>query len=96
MVGLIMNSASEEGSATRASGGVDERYRLLVDSITDYAIYMLDSEGVVSSWNAGAARFKGYTATEIIGQHFSRFYSPQDQAANLPSLALQVAAREGR
>jgi PAS domain S-box-containing protein len=51
----------------------DRRYRLLVEAVTDYAIYMLDPTGIVTSWNAGAQRFKGYEAHEIIGQHFSRF-----------------------
>ncbi|GJE42469.1 hypothetical protein AEGHOMDF_1641 [Methylobacterium soli] len=54
-----------------------DRYRLLVESIVDYAIYMLDAQGNVTSWNRGAQRFKGYTDTEIIGQHFSRFYTEE-------------------
>src|ERR1700722_8405248 len=74
----------------------DGRYRLLVDSITDYAIYMLDADGVVASWNAGARRFKGYEASEIIGQHFSRFYTEEDRAAGLPEHTLKTAATEGR
>ena len=74
----------------------DDRYRLLVDAITDYAIYMLDCEGYVSSWNPGAQRFKGYEAQEIIGQHFSRFYTEEDRARGLPELALATAAAEGR
>ncbi|MBS4045089.1 MAG: PAS domain S-box protein [Alphaproteobacteria bacterium] len=74
----------------------DRRYRLMVDSITDYAIYMLDIAGTVISWNAGAQRFKGYTAAEIIGQHFSRFYTEPDRAAGLPQRALDTAMREGR
>jgi PAS domain S-box-containing protein len=74
----------------------DRRYRLLVSSITDYAIYMVDLTGMVVSWNAGAERFKGYTAEEIVGQHFSRFYSAEDRAAGLPQRALDTAAREGR
>ena len=64
----------------------EERYRLLIEAVTDYAIYMLDSYGVVTSWNPGAERLKGYTAAEIIGQHFSRFYSEQDQKAGRPTL----------
>src|ERR1700753_3434977 len=76
--------------------GDDARYRLLVDSITDYAIYMLDAEGVVSSWNPGAQRFKGYAADEIIGRHFSTFYTEEDRAAGLPARAMATAAREGR
>ncbi len=74
----------------------DERYRLLVEGITDYAIYMLDPEGVISSWNSGAARFKGYSADEILGQHFSRFYTEEDRAQGLPATALRTAAEEGR
>ncbi len=74
----------------------DERYRLLVDSIVDYAIYMLDANGHVASWNRGAERFKGYTAAEIIGQHFSRFYTEADRATDLPRRALHIAATEGR
>ena len=75
---------------------VDGRYRLLVEAVTDYAIYMLDPTGIVSSWNPGAARFKGYTADEIIGQHFSRFYTAEDRAAGLPARALATAEAKGR
>ena len=78
------------------SANEDERYRLLVDAITDYAIYMLDETGVVTSWNAGAQRFKGYTAAEIIGQHFSRFYTEEDRATGLPAHALHTAATAGQ
>jgi PAS domain S-box-containing protein len=74
----------------------DGRYRLLVDSITDYAIYMLDRDGVVISWNQGAQRSKGYTSDEILGQHFSRFYTEEDRRAGLPAIALRTAAEEGR
>ena len=59
----------------------DGRYRLLIEAVTDYAIYMLDPTGIVTSWNPGAQRFKGYTPSEIIGQHFSRFYTEEDQKA---------------
>jgi PAS domain S-box-containing protein len=74
----------------------EERFRLLVQSVTDYAIYMLDPEGRVSSWNAGAARFKGYSADEILGEHFSRFYTDEDRAAGIPAIALETSRREGR
>ncbi|AWN41303.1 hybrid sensor histidine kinase/response regulator [Methylobacterium durans] len=74
----------------------DGRYRILVESIVDYAIYMLDPQGRVTSWNRGAQRFKGYTEDEIIGQHFSRFYTDEDRASGLPARALQIAATEGR
>jgi PAS domain S-box-containing protein len=79
-----------------ASLSDDGRYRLLVDAITDYAIYMLDARGVVTSWNPGAERFKGYAAAEIIGSHFSRFYTEEDRSIDLPGTALATAAREGR
>jgi PAS domain S-box-containing protein len=62
----------------------DERYRLLVGAVTDYAIYMLDPTGIVSSWNPGAERIKGYLPNEIIGQHFSRFYTEEDRESGLP------------
>ncbi|MFE1599677.1 hybrid sensor histidine kinase/response regulator [Methylobacterium sp. ID0610] len=75
---------------------VDDRYRILVDSIVDYAIYMIDLHGNVISWNKGAQRFKGYTDAEIIGQHFSRFYTDEDRASGLPARALHIAATEGR
>jgi PAS domain S-box-containing protein len=74
----------------------DRRYELLVNAITDYAIYMLDPNGVVTSWNAGAERIKGYTPDEIIGEHFSRFYTEPERAAGIPEFALESAAREGR
>jgi PAS domain S-box-containing protein len=72
-----------------------QRFELLVSAIHDYAIYMLDVHGHVVSWNAGAARFKGYAAHEIIGQHFSRFYSPEDRAAGVPDRALKTAETKG-
>jgi PAS domain S-box-containing protein len=74
----------------------DGRYRLLVESITDYAIYMLDREGRVTSWNPGAKRFKGYEAEEIIGRHFSTFYTDAERSQNVPALALAEAERTGR
>ncbi|MBB4065884.1 hybrid sensor histidine kinase/response regulator [Gellertiella hungarica] len=75
---------------------VEGRYRLLVDAIKEYAIYMLDTTGRVISWNSGAERFKGYRAPEILGSHFSRFYTPEDRHVGLPARALQIAEREGR
>ncbi len=74
----------------------NERYRLLVESLTDYALYMLDPAGFVSSWNPGAQRLKGYEQADIIGEHFSKFYTDDDRAAGLPQRALQIAAQEGR
>ena len=74
----------------------EEHYRLLVDAVVDYAIYMLDPQGRVSSWNSGARRLKGYDASEIIGEHFSRFYTEEDRADGLPQRGLAAAGREGR
>jgi PAS domain S-box-containing protein len=73
-----------------------EEFRLLVESVKDYAIFLLDRAGYVMSWNAGAERIKQYAADEILGGHFSRFYEPEDQAAGVPARALETAAREGR
>jgi PAS domain S-box-containing protein len=72
----------------------ERNFRLLVEGITDYAIYMLDLEGHVSNWNKGAERIKGYKAREIVGQHFSTFYTPEDKAAGLPQRALETARKE--
>src|SRR5215210_301929 len=74
----------------------EQRFRRLIEAVTDYAIYMLDPHGIVTSWNAGAQRFKGYTPDEIIGEHFSRFYTDEDRQTDLPRRALETAAREGR
>ena len=73
----------------------EHRFRLLVESVTDYAIYMLSPEGRVTNWNVGAERIKGYAASEIIGQHFSRFYTDEDIAAGKPEMALAIARRDG-
>ena len=75
--------------------GIDS-FRLLVESVQDYAIFMLDGAGRVMTWNAGAERIKGYRADEIIGQHFSRFYPEQAVQAGRPARLLAIAAREGR
>ncbi len=74
----------------------ERNFSLLVGSVTDYAIYMLDLSGRVTSWNAGAERIKGYGANEVIGRHFSLFYSPKDRAAGIPQSALAQARTEGR
>jgi len=86
-----MNAVQGTGSTSQ-----EGRFQLLVDAVTDYAIYMLDPKGIVSSWNAGAQRFKGYTQDEILGEHFSRFYTDEDKATELPRRALETAAREGK
>jgi PAS domain S-box-containing protein len=74
----------------------DERYRLLVEAVTDYAIFMVDPNGIVSSWNPGAQRFKGYLPNEIIGKHFSQFYTEEDRKSGLPERALRTARLEGK
>ena len=79
-----------------ASLSEDGRYRLLIEAVTDYAIFSLDPMGTVTTRNPGAQRFKGYTAGEIIGQHFSRFYTEEDQKAGLPARALETAKRDGK
>src|SRR5688572_21678881 len=74
----------------------EERFRLLVEGVQDYAIYMLDAEGLVASWNTGARRIKGYSPEEIIGRHYSNFHTPEDVAAGKPWEALAQAKRHGR
>src|ERR1700743_1443775 len=74
----------------------ERHFRLLVQSVTDYAIYMLDPQGTVASWNAGAARIKGYDAAEIVGRNFSQFFAQEDRAAGIPQRALRVAGEKGR
>ena len=74
----------------------DAQFRLLVESVRDYAIFLLDPKGVVQSWNAGAERINGYTAAEIVGKHFSVFYSPEDRAAGKPEDELRRTMEAGR
>jgi PAS domain S-box-containing protein len=80
----------------QALGESEERFRLLLKSVTDYAIFMLDPDGRVSNWNAGAERIKGYRADEIIGCHIERFYTKEDAEAGAPMKALEIAARDGK
>jgi len=82
-------------STDRARHESEERFRLFVESVNDYALFVLDPEGNVSSWNTGAQRIKGYDAKEIIGRHFSVFYTDEERAAGVPARAL-AQAREGR
>ena len=92
----ITRDLTEQKISQAALRRSEEQFRRLVQGVTDYAIYMLDPEGEIVSWNAGAQRIKGYAAEEIIGQHFSVFYTEQDRKAGHPETALQTAAREGR
>ena len=80
----------------RFSTSEDRRYRVLVEAVTDYAIYMLDKDGYITNWNSGAERIKGYVPTEIIGQHFSVFFIEEDRIAGKPARGLATAAEVGR
>ena len=92
----ITRDITERQTAQSALHDSERKFRLLVNGVTDYALYMLDPEGYVSSWNAGGERIKGYTPAEIIGQHFSRFYTEADRAAGRPARALSIARETGR
>jgi PAS domain S-box-containing protein len=95
-----MNEIHGERTARKAAElalrETEQRFSLLVDGVTDYAIYMLDPNGIVTSWNRGAQRIKGYRTEEIVGQHFSCFYPEEDRKANAPQQTLEIAARDGR
>ena len=92
----ITRDMTEQRRAQQAALESERRFRLLVQNVTDYAIFMLDTEGRVANWNAGAARIKGYAAAEIVGQHFSSFYTPEDVERGLPAAVLETVRREGR
>ena len=82
--------------AENVTAATEKRFQMLVEGVTDYAIYMLDLEGRVSNWNVGAERAKGYTSQEIVGQYFGRFYSEEDQRKGLPKQALEIARTQGK
>ncbi len=82
----------EEPGAPVAQHTRDEMFRLLVASVVDYAIFLLEPDGTIASWNAGAERMKGYRADEIIGEHFSRFYTPDDIARHYPQHELAIGS----
>ncbi|AXF16433.1 PAS domain S-box protein [Paraburkholderia caledonica] len=94
--GEIVRDMTDKKTVHDAVLESERRFRLLVDGVTDYAIFMLSPEGMVTNWNSGARRIKGYTASEIIGSHFSRFYTPEDAGSGLPQRGLAAAARDGR
>src|SRR4051795_4414807 len=89
-------SMDQAGSQQRDLFESERSFRLLVEAVTDYALYMLDPSGRVSSWNIGAQRIKGYEPAEILGQHFSRFYTETDRANGKPARALRIAEQQGR
>ncbi|RKE37939.1 PAS domain S-box-containing protein [Paraburkholderia sp. BL23I1N1] len=84
------------GAANDSDVPLEDRYQLLIDAVQDYAIFMLDPAGRVASWNSGARKIKGYSADEIIGRHFSLFYTPEDVAADKPGRELALATARGR
>jgi PAS domain S-box-containing protein len=91
----ITRDITERQSAIFELNRSESQFKTLVGAVTDYALYMLDPTGIVSNWNAGGERIKGYTANEIVGQHFSRFYTPADQASGKPARALKIAVETG-
>jgi PAS domain S-box-containing protein len=96
---MSTSGESESGSVGHRQlplGRGELAFRLLVEAVEDYAIFLLSPEGHVLSWNLGAERIKGYTADEIIGEHFSRFYTPEERAARRPMRLLGRAAKQGR
>ena len=92
----ITRDMTDKRQAQQALLEAERRFRILVQGVTDYAIYMLDPDGRVTNWNAGAQRIKGYAPNEIIGEHFSRFYTPEDLNAGVPKRALETARETGR
>ncbi|KAJ5569509.1 uncharacterized protein N7459_008939 [Penicillium hispanicum] len=91
-----LKSHRQAGPAVTEQAHFDETYKILVDNVKDYAIFMLDVCGQIATWNAGAAILKGYTTAEILGQHFSVFYGDGDRQANKPARELEVCLREGK
>ena len=92
----ITRDMTEQRNAQNALIEAERRFRILVQGVTDYAIYMLDPDGRVTNWNAGAQRIKGYAPDEIIGEHFSRFYAREDFESGVPKRALETARETGR
>lgn len=94
--GNVIDDISDKKAAHDAVLKSERSFRLLVQGVTDYAIFMLSPDGHITSWNSGARRIKGYTEAEILGAHFSRFYTPEDVVAGVPLQGLEIAKRDGR
>ena len=92
----VTRDMTEQRRAEQQRRAAEDRFRLLVESVRDYGVFVLDPKGHVATWNAGAERIKGYTANEIMGKHFSVFYPPEDVKAGKTEMELEVAEREGR
>ena len=92
----LTSEIEQRQQVSEALAETEQRYELLIESVTDYAIISLDLHGVVTDWNKGAERIKGYRADEVIGRHFSMFYTPEDRDRGLPVKSLEEAEREGR
>jgi len=92
----ITRDMTEKRRTEQALLEAERRFRILIQGVTDYAIFMLDPEGRVTNWNAGAQRIKGYSPEEIVGEHFSRFYTPEDLESGVPRRALETARDTGR
>src|SRR3712207_4428521 len=94
--GKTASLASQPRGATPVLDSPEDRFRLLVQSVKDYGIFMLDPNGYILNWNIGAERIKGYRADEILGKHFSAFYTPEDIARDHPRNELKLAIQNGR
>ena len=95
LAAALVHTGEVQRKTLAAKDAADKQFQILVEGVTDYALYMLDPNGIVTSWNTGAQRIKGYPPTEIIGKHFSEFYTEEDRQRDLPAEALRKAAAEG-
>ena len=92
----ITRDVTERQLATQTLLDSESRYRRLIEAVVDYAIFQLDANGLIATWNPGAQRIKGYTEPEIIGKHLSTFYTEEDKKAGVPQRALETAAKTGK
>jgi PAS domain-containing protein len=92
----ITRDITERIKARSALTESENQFRLLVNNVVDYALYMLDPQGNITSWNLGGQRIKGYLPEEVVGKHFSLFYTPADREAGRPARALSIALEKGK